>query len=693
MRRLKRPSGSTASRGRTTVETRTPEERAERLAKNAQRQADLGRRKEEQQREDEAKAQRVARKVEVLHERGVEFADAPHAMDYFATRGLTPHPRLLKGLRYDSAVDYYEEGSGNGAQAPVLLATTPAIIADIHDVSGKIIGQHLTHLDPHKPEKWKPIGNPSNSARKIQGHVKGGMIRLGRPNVTMAIGEGIESVLSWHQLGHGPEDVALAAAVSLGNLKTVGLPKGVDAVIILADNNSDPVTLLRECRAAIEWFVQCGIVLANISIHWPPPGCDWNDVLLHEARGEPLREDVKGTEETRKLRHPGGIETGEEFLKRTEPPEPSPEPAPPPGDEPLPKLVPLRLVKGEVLPPREWIVHDGWIPARKTTLIQGDGGDGKTSLAQQLQSSCAVGLPWLGLRVNECVSVGFYTEDEAYDMKERQAAIDAAYGCDCVGTGNMHLFPRAEEDENELVVFDRTRRPILTKFFRQFREAALDFRARLAVLDVAVDLFGGNEIARQEVRAFFRPLNSVAREIDGGVVVTSHVSQAGIRSDGGHSASTDWSNACRSRLYLNRPKAENGDAADANGRLLTRKKANLARIGDTIKLHWENGLIVPDRVDTRRSFPRSADDVFLALVDAVTEEGQRASPKPRAGNYAPALFMKRRPQERDDYQRVDLERAMQRLLQCRKVSIIPYGPPSSGTQMIVRSHPAMQVEF
>ena len=242
----------------------------------------------------------------------------------------------------------------------------------------------------------------------------------------------------------------------------------------------------------------------------------------------------------------------------------------------------------------------------------------------------------------ECVSVGFYTEDEEYDLKERQAAIDAAYGCDCVGTGNMHLFPRAEEDENELVVFDRARRPVLTKFYRQFREAALDLRARLAVLDVAVDLFGGNEIVRQEVRAFFRPLNSLAREIDGGVVMTSHVSQAGIRSDGGHSASTDWSNAGRSRLYLNRPKAENGDAADANARLLTRKKANLASIGDTIKLHWENGLIVPDKVDMRRDFPRSADDVFLALVDAVTEEGQKVSPKPKAGNYAPALFMKRR---------------------------------------------------
>ena len=126
------------------------------------------------------------------------------------------------------------------------------------------------------------------------------------------------------------------------------------------------------------------------------------------------------------------------------------------ADEPLPKLVPIRFVKGEILPPREWIVHDGWIPTRKVTLIQGDGGDGKTPLVQQLQSSCAAALPWLGLRVKECASVGFYTEDEEQDLKERQAAIDAAYGCDCVGTGNMHLFPRVGED-NELVVFDRRR--------------------------------------------------------------------------------------------------------------------------------------------------------------------------------------------------------------------------------------------
>ena len=173
--------------------------------------------------------------------------------------------------------------------------------------------------------------------------------------------------------------------------------------------------------------------------------------------------------------------------------------------EPLPKLVPIRFVEGEAVQPRGWIVHGGYIPTRTTTLIQGNGGDGKTSLAQQLQSSCATALPWIGLRVEECVSVGFYSEDEEQDIKERQAAIDAAYGQNCVSTGKMYLFSRADED-SELVVFDRARRPSPTNFYWQAREAAMDLRARLVEFDVAVDLFGGDENKRTEVRAFIRPL-------------------------------------------------------------------------------------------------------------------------------------------------------------------------------------------
>jgi RecA-family ATPase len=258
-------------------------------------------------------------------------------------------------------------------------------------------------------------------------------------------------------------------------------------------------------------------------------------------------------------------------------------------------------------------------------LLQGDGGDGKTTLVQQLLSSCATALPWLGLRVEECTGIGLFTEDEDRDIILRQADIDAAYGQHCASTGRMHLFPRVDED-NELVVFDSRGKPSLTPFYQQVRESALDLHARLIVLDVAVDLFGGDEINRRNVRGFMRPLGALAREINGATVMTGHMSQAGIKSDGGHSGSTDWSNGPRGRLYLGRPKAENGEDTDPNARIFSRKKANFATVGDTVKLHWERGLFLPDNF-TSNQF-QSADDAFLALLDAVTAEGPHRSHGP-----------------------------------------------------------------
>ena len=125
---------------------------------------------------------------------------------------------------------------------------------------------------------------------------------------------------------------------------------------------------------------------------------------------------------------------------------------PPNGAEPTPrpKLEPVFTFKlsGKPVPVREWLVR-GWIPRRTVTLIQGDGGLGKTSLFQQLQTSCAIGAPWIGLHVEQCVSIGVYTEDEQRDLEIRQAAINAAYGCDYTQTSGMIWFPRASLDATD----------------------------------------------------------------------------------------------------------------------------------------------------------------------------------------------------------------------------------------------------
>ena len=73
-------------------------------------------------------------------------------------------------------------------------------------------------------------------------------------------------------------------------------------------------------------------------------------------------------------------------------------------------------------------------------------------------------------------------------------------------------------------------------------------------------------------------------------------------------------------------------------------------------------------------------------------EGQKVSPKPRAGNFAPAFFMKRPAKEREDYQRPDFERAMQLLLQRQRIKIVPYGYPSDGHEKLVRTDAPQDAE-
>jgi RecA-family ATPase len=310
---------------------------------------------------------------------------------------------------------------------------------------------------------------------------------------------------------------------------------------------------------------------------------------------------------------------------------------------------------------------------------------GKSTIIQQLQTSCTTELPWLGRLVEPCASVGFYTEDRRQHLEIRQAAINRAYGTDHDLTTGMALFPRRGED-NELVVFDRAGKPILTPFYYQVREAAKDYHAGLVVLDVAVDLFGGDEIKRRQVRAFIRSLNNLADEIAASVVSTGHVSQAGLQSDGGHSASTDWSNGVRSRLYLGAPRGgKDGAPEDPDARLLTRKKANFASIGDMIKLHWKDGVIVPDTI-MPSYFRRPAEDVFLALLDAHNGANRRPlSESNNATNYAPRVFASLSDKERDNYRQADFQRAMEGLFKSRKIASVTYGRSGDERRKIVRN--------
>src|SRR5262249_15203209 len=111
-------------------------------------------------------------------------------------------------------------------------------------------------------------------------------------------------------------------------------------------------------------------------------------------------------------------------------------PATPPSHEnsaapvEAPVTAPLPFVKastfaGQPVPPREWLVKDR-IPRRNVTLLYGDGGTGKTTIAGQLAVQVGAGsADWLGGHIECNGPVIFFTaEEDEHEMHRRLA--DAA---------------------------------------------------------------------------------------------------------------------------------------------------------------------------------------------------------------------------------------------------------------------------
>ena len=116
------------------------------------------------------------------------------------------------------------------------------------------------------------------------------------------------------------------------------------------------------------------------------------------------------------------------------------------------------------------------------------------------------------------------------------------------------------------------------------------------------------------MRRFISQLNKLAIDIGGAVLLNAHPSRAGLSTGNLDGGSTAWSNSVRSRWSLARPAVENGESEDPDARILTRRKANYARIGEEIPLQWLDGVLMPPKgVGTRQTQPdrAAAEVVFL----------------------------------------------------------------------------------
>lgn len=347
------------------------------------------------------------------------------------------------------------------------------------------------------------------------------------------------------------------------------------------------------------------------------------------------------------------------------------------GGQGSPSVIDPTTLDGVAVPARQWIVRD-WLPCGYATLNYGEGGTGKTLLAQQLLTSCATGRPWLGLPVEQCRSFGLFTEDDEAEIHERQAAINAAMGLSFTDLGAMRWACPVGQD-NALIRFPRSGKPELTDRFRWLRETVLDFGARLVALDTAATLFGGNEIDRAQVSAFVgQALTSLAQEIGGAVVLNAHPSRAGKATGSGDSGSTAWSASARSRWSLTVPQVEG--EADPDRRLLTRMKSNGASLGATIDLRWRDWCFeAPDRAGDgavaaafqEASRKAEAQRQFLTMLARCDASNVPVSMAKSAGNYAPRVFFRRT--DAGGFTLREFDAAMHALLSAGRIVLECYG--------------------
>ncbi len=336
----------------------------------------------------------------------------------------------------------------------------------------------------------------------------------------------------------------------------------------------------------------------------------------------------------------------------------------------LPSIDPTEDWGTGAAPPRRWVVP-GWIPEGAVTMLNGDGGIGKSLLAQLLATTCAAKLPWLGLDTAADRAIIFSCEDDEDELRRRQEKINAALGITVSDLGGrLRLVDRAHHD-NALMTFENFGAPgEATELYQQLHNLTQDHGARLVVVDSLHDVFPGEENSRVHARQFIRLLGALARDMDGATVLCAHPSLTGLSSGSGFSGSTAWNNACRSRLYLRRPDDTKDDDSATDLRVLRRMKANYARSGEDITVRWEDGSFVHVAEPTgavKAIRDQKDDKIFLACLDAATAQKRPMSESKQATSYGPRQMAKMIESQKLGVAR--LEAAMQRLFNAKAIEV------------------------
>lgn len=347
------------------------------------------------------------------------------------------------------------------------------------------------------------------------------------------------------------------------------------------------------------------------------------------------------------------------------------------------ELVTPQAWRGVPLPAMRWLATNR-IPAADATILSGDGGGGKTTVALQLAISVERGLgDWLGTTCERGPVIFVSAEEPENEMRRRLERVARKRGIEPDDITDLYFIFASPED-CLLGTALATGAVGPTPLFAALAQAAAKHLPALIIVDSIAGTFGGNQNDRVHARTFVGMFRRLAQDIGCAVLLLDHPSLSGIISGSGRGGSMDWQNATRARLHLETVTAKDG----ATGRVLEVKKSNYGPVGDKVSLRWEDGSFVMEGSEASQASPvraaaqRDLDDLFVRLLEERNTQGRWVTPN-RAAGYAPkelALM-----QGAGNVTATAFARSMERLLAARRITAETFGPPSKERQRLVVS--------
>ncbi|MEL6997669.1 MAG: toprim domain-containing protein [Pseudomonadota bacterium] len=143
---------------------------------------------------------------------------------YLSARGLKDL-RRVSALRFHPNCYYWRED----ADANDPPDAWPALLAKVTDTAGTLTGVHRTWLNPQTADKA-----PLDPNRKAMGNLLGHAVRFGSPTDILAVGEGLETMLSLRLSLAG---LPIAAALSGNHLAAFDPPHDLRRLYVAVDND------------------------------------------------------------------------------------------------------------------------------------------------------------------------------------------------------------------------------------------------------------------------------------------------------------------------------------------------------------------------------------------------------------------------------------------------------------------------